>query len=249
MVTAILGPGTLEATWQEWPGLHRLPALDLAGCDRVVLVAPHPDDEVLGCGGLLRRLAHDGVPVEVVAVTDGEASHPHSPTVAPAALATLRAAESTRALDRLGLGVAGRHRIGAPDGGVAGVEQRLTAALTDVLGSGTPATWCLATWAGDGHPDHEAVGRAAASACRRTGARLVEYPIWMWHWAVPDDARVPWSRARSVSLRPREHEAKLAAVECFDTQVRELSDQPGDEVLLGPGLLARLTRTFEVVFA
>jgi hypothetical protein len=47
--------------------------------------------------------------------------------------------------------------------------------------------------AGDGHPDHESVGRAAP--CHRTyRAALLEYPIWMWHWADPDDDAVPWQR-------------------------------------------------------
>jgi hypothetical protein len=49
---------------------------------------------------------------------------------------------------------------------------------------------------GDGHPDHEAVGRAARSAARRTDAILLEYPIWMWHWAFTDDFAVSWSRAQ-----------------------------------------------------
>lgn len=50
------------------------------------------------------------------------------------------------------------------------------------------------------HPDDEAAGRAAAAACKATGAPLVEYPIWMWHWATPDDPAVPWHRARRVPL-------------------------------------------------
>ena len=60
--------------------------------------------------------------------------------------------------------------------------------LTDLL---SPDTWCAATWRGDGHPDHDAVGRAAATACDAVGCRLLEYPVWMWHWARPGEVVGP----------------------------------------------------------
>lgn len=249
MVVAIAGAGTPEAQWQAWPGLHAFAPLGLAECTRAVLVAPHPDDEVLGCGGLLRILCQLGVPVEIVAVTDGDASHPDSPTVRPAELAARRRSESRSALARLGLGALPVHRLGCADGAVTAAQDAVAARLAEVLGAATASTWCLATWCGDGHPDHEAVGRAATTACARTGARLLEFPIWTWHWAVPQDPRVPWDRVRTVRLDPAARAAKRAAVDCFDSQVRPLSEQPGDEVVLEPGALARLTRDFEVVFS
>lgn len=246
MVTAIVGAGTPEAAWQAWPALHTFPALELAGCTRALLVAPHPDDEVLGSGGLLRRLDRHGVRTEIVAVTDGGASHPDSPTVRADELAILRRAESRQALARLGLGAVPVHRLGCADGAVA--ESVVTARLTALLGEATASTWCLATWRGDGHPDHEAVGRAAAAACAQTGARLLEYPIWTWHWAAPADPRVPWDRARAVPLDAATRAAKGAAVDCFHSQVRPLSAHPADGVVLDGATLRRLTRPFEVVF-
>lgn len=247
-MTTIVGDGTPEATWQAWPALHRFPPLALADCDRVVLVAPHPDDEVLGAGGLLRLLAGRGVPIDVVAVTDGDASHPGSPTVTPVELASRRRDESTRALARLGIDALRVHRLGLGDGRVAACESALVDQLARVLGDADDAVWCLSTWDGDGHPDHEATGRAAAAACAATGARLVSFPIWTWHWAQPDDPRVPWARARSVALDPATHAAKLAAVGCFDSQLHALSDHPGDAAILVPAFVARLTRRSEVVF-
>jgi hypothetical protein len=58
-----------------------------------------------------------------------------------------------------------------------------------------PGDLCLATWRGDGHPDHEAVGRAAARAARFVGATLWEFPVWAWHWARPGAIEVPWHRS------------------------------------------------------
>jgi len=99
-MTAILGRGTAEARWQQWGRLGTLPLVSAAdlGPDLLV-VAPHPDDEVLGAGGLLALAGG-----EVVAVTDGEASHPRSDAVDPADLVAARRAETAVALGLLGRG-------------------------------------------------------------------------------------------------------------------------------------------------
>lgn len=247
-MSAIVGTGTAEAQWQGWPALHRFPALHLEGCRRVVLVAPHPDDEILGAGGLLAILAARGAEVHLLAVTDGEASHPGSPSTAPAELATRRRAESMRALARLGLRGVTVTRLGLPDGRVAEAERELTDALQAELAMAGASTVCLSTWDGDGHPDHEAVGRVARSVCSFLDVRLLQYAIWMWHWAGPDDPRVPWSRARSLQLDPAVHAAKLAALGSFESQLYPLSADPADAAILGAATLARLTRAGEVFF-
>ncbi len=246
--TAISGSGTPESDWLAWPGLRPADPLGLADCARVVLVAPHPDDEVLGVGGLLRLLTARGVPVEIVAVTDGDASHPGSPTMTPGQLVQARRDESLEALRRLGVAPT-VHRLGHGDGRVGESEGILTAYLSALLGPSDASTWCLATWEHDGHPDHEAIGRAARTACTATGARLLSYPVWTWHWARPADPRVPWTRARVVDLDAGTHAAKLAAVAAFGTQIRPLSDDPADAAVLPPYVLDRLTRPFEVVFS
>jgi len=249
----LAGAGTPEADWQHWSELGSWPPLRLTPPPAVVVaVAPHPDDEVLGIGGLLSLLARGGALVHLIAVTDGEASHPGSPTVTPSQMAHRRIAESAAALDTLGLGTATVERLGLPDGGVREIEARLAAVTAAVVGALAglahlgPA-WCLAPWAGDGHPDHDAAGAAAADGASGT-ARLLSYPVWMWHWARPKDLRVPWANARRIVLPEEVHGAKLRAVEQFRSQIQPLSEDPADNPVLPPGVLARLTRGTEVVF-
>lgn len=245
MVIAIQGLGTPESAWQAWPGLATLGTFVLHPPPaRAVVVAPHPDDEVLGVGGTLALLAAAGVQVTVVAASDGEASHPHSPTTAPTELARIRRAEQRHALTRLGLERAQVHRCGLPDGHLTDHEAGLIDTLTGMLDADT---WCLATWAHDGHPDHEAAGRCAASAAGRTGARLFSFPIWTWHWARPADPRVPWTAARRVPLPPAITHQKQHAVQAFTSQLLPLSSQPGDEAILQAPAVARLTRDYEVI--
>lgn len=233
------GDGTPEADWQAWGGLAALPVLDLSEARRLVIVAPHPDDEVLGLGGLLQ-----GHPrVQLVAVTDGEASHPDSTVVDRDRLAALRRAESAEALSRLGRPRIPVTRLSLGDGAVR--ARSVAAALEPLL---TEGDVCLATWRGDGHPDHEAVGEAAAAACASRGVRLLEYPIWTWHWARPGDPRVPWHRARRIPLDADARARKNLAVQAFRTQIRPLGPGPGDRVVLPPHVLARFDRDLEVVF-
>ena len=238
---SIEGTGTPESVW-----LPRLPALAPLLLDppptRVLVVAPHPDDEVLGVGGLLALLQAAGSQVELVAVTDGEASNPGG-SIAPSALAVLRQAETAAALEHLGVRPPGRH-LHLPDGGGALLEQPVVAALVDVL---DPDTWLLGPWSRDGHPDHEAVGRACETAAARAGARLLAFPVWAWHWAGPGD--LPWQRALRIDLPEAVVLAKARAVAEFATQVAPQGPLPEDAPVLPPYVLARFARPCEVVFA
>jgi LmbE family N-acetylglucosaminyl deacetylase len=241
VVIEIAGAGTGEDAWIPFLAGLEMPSLGPAalGESGVVVVAPHPDDEILGLGGLLSLL---GRRVTLVAVTDGEASHPESTVYRPEQLAQLRRGETRAALARLPV-EADIVYCGQPDGGID------EDTLADVVGRHLTADhWCFVTWSGDGHPDHEVVGRAAGRAGTTAGARVVEYPIWAWHWADPGDLRVPWHRAWRIPLSPETVRAKRAAIETFRTQIHPLGPDPADAAVLPPHVLARFLRPFEVVF-
>lgn len=243
--------GTPESVWLPFLDSLALPALSLSPPPRrVVLLAPHPDDEVLACGGLLALLASAGTAIHLVAVTDGEASNPGG-SVSPAELAARRRMESTTALAALGLPAAlPVTRLGRPDGGSASLQEPVEQALSGPvrLDSGD---WLLAPWTGDGHPDHEAVGRAAVQAATVTGARLLAYPVWAWQHAHPADApdtQPPWSRALQVPLPPEVAAAKARAVAAFASQIHPLGPLPQDAPVLSAEVLARFARPYEIVF-
>ena len=230
---------------QVWLGARReLPALDLAGCAELVVVAAHPDDETLGFGATSAMLAAMGVPVAVVSASDGGASHPRLSPLQRDRLEHLRRVELHRAASALGLGEP--ISLGLPDGQIAEHEDRLADLLTDILIGWGARTWCAATWCGDGHPDHEAVGRAAAAAVQRTGSTLLEYPVWMWHWASPEDPAVPWDRAYRSRLHPWAVSRKRRAAQCFSSQLEPVT--VGAAPVLPPAVLQRLLAVGEVVF-
>ncbi|MET7584293.1 PIG-L deacetylase family protein [Streptomyces microflavus] len=241
----IQAPGTPEAEWQAWPGWAGLPETALGPFDRVVVVAAHPDDEVLGFGGAIALLAASGTEVTVVAVTDGEGSHPDSDLITPSDLVKVRAAETRAALAELGAADSAVVRLQVPDTKVVAYEDEVTARIARLVGG---ADLVVAPWTGDVHGDHEAAGRAAARAAASAGVVCWLYPVWMWHWAAPGDPRVPWRRALRIPLSPTVLDRKRAAVAQFVSQIAPVGPSPGDAAILPPEELAHHLRDREVVF-
>ncbi len=240
----IEGLGTKEDRWRG-SSIAQLPICDLAAWvrryRRIWLIAPHPDDEVLGVGGALSMMSALGADIHVVCVTDGEASHGQSSVWTHERLARERPAESIRSLALLGV-AATLTRLGLPDGRVDAHRQSLLRALTDSVGEDD---LLLTTCTFDGHPDHEACGEVAQTAAELSGATLIEYPVWMWHWATPDEGIVPWSRAHRIVIPEDVIAKKRAAIDAFVSQITP--DGP-HEPILPPHVLQRFLRGFEVVF-
>ena len=240
-------PGTPRETWtghHAWQGIPLWTPPE--GPASLLVVAAHPDDESLGAGGAVARLAAAGWQVDVVVATDGEGSHPKSPTITPASLASRRRGEAEAAVRRLGTGIT-VHHLGLPDGGLEAREDELVERLVDLVGVDGDRHTLLAPWSEDPHPDHRAAGRAARQAAHRTDARLLEYPIWAWHQLMPDD--LPWERALRLGLDAGERRRKAAAIAAHASQVRPLSEDPRDAAVVTPGMLAHFSGDDEIYLA
>lgn len=245
---AIREEGTPEALWNAWPGLD---AVELVPIEkwmhpmaRLVVVAPHPDDEILACGGLMALHARRGGKSLVVAVTDGEASHGNSRSWRGGRLAETRRAERVHGLARLGCEQAEVHRLGLGDGKVASHIDTLQSELQKVMQWGDVV---VTTWRFDGHPDHEACGLAAARACAEVRCRLLEAPVWMWNWSRPADSQVPWHRLVGLQLPVDAVSRKRRAVDSHTSQLTPRGQTKGP--VLGQTILDRLARRTEYFFA
>lgn len=234
--------GTCATAWVE--AIAALPLLELPAARRLVVVGAHPDDETLGAGGLVHVAGRAGWRTEVVTATAGEGSHPGSPTHTPARLADVRRGELDAAVAILDAR-ATTTCLGLPDGDVAAHVDEVVARLVEVIGTDGADVLLCAPYRHDGHPDHEAVSRAAALAAARTDARLLEYPVWLWHWGTTTD--LPADRASRLALDASARDAKARAIRAHASQVAPLSTQAGDEVLLDAGFLAHFERTDEVL--
>jgi len=155
--------------------LAALRALPLGGLDDIVgaapllVLAPHPDDETLGCGGLIAAARARAQDVYVAVLSDGSGSHPGSLEWPPARLAALRAREVAEAVAALGLAPDRLGFLGCRDGAVPRDGAAFREVAADIAshvrrsGAGT----VLTTWAHDPHQDHQA---ASALAVRHRGA-------------------------------------------------------------------------------
>ena len=166
-----------------------------------LIISPHQDDDVLGCGGLIARKSLDGYPVHVVYLTDGSASHKEHPTLTPETVARLRETEARAALRKLGVETPAIHFLGAQDGTLSHLSPDQTAIivrqLREVLDRVHPDE-IFTPYRKDGSSEHEAafglLALALGDGPRR--ARLYEYPVWAW-WNPVLLAR-PWFTSRHV---------------------------------------------------
>ncbi|MEW6072769.1 MAG: PIG-L family deacetylase [Planctomycetota bacterium] len=134
---------------------------------RVLVIAPHPDDEIFGCGGLLALQARQGATIRIVIVSDGAAGDPAG---RESNLARKRIAESLRGAEILGLNA--DHRFLALPDGKLGEVRDLPDRLATELAEYEPEL-VYAPSAQELHPDHRAVSRAAIAALARGPERRV----------------------------------------------------------------------------
>ena len=238
--------GTPEKVWEaaHWP--DRFSSLRLDALERLVVVSAHPDDESLGVGGLIAHVAGLGLPIVVIVLSNGEASHPQSTTHDPARLAQIRRLEVTDALAHLAPD-AEIHLLELPDGKLAEHVDLAAGAIAEAIGDAGNGAWVVAPWRADRHPDHAAASAAAERAARERRARLFEYPIWAWHWSSPEDTVWSGESVRLFELIPAERKAKARALARHRSQVRPLSDSPGDEAIVPADFRAHFARDYETL--
>jgi len=213
---------------------------------RAVIIAPHPGDEVVICGGLLQLLSSLEHPLLLLSITDGSASHPGSRQWSEKRLSVFRPQESVEALRRLGLPMHSLKwvRGGFTDNALLDQQTQLTEFISRYL---RPGDVVFSTWRNDSNDDHEAVGRASYEAARQVGATYYDVPVWAWHWPERDHALIPWERARKLRLDTWTVARKSHATHAYASQ---LKGEPaiGIAPMLPPVILERMRLPYEIVF-
>lgn len=212
-----------------------------------LILAPHPDDESLGCGGLIAACCAAGRPPVIVCATDGAASHPGSAIYPPAKLATLRQQEMRAACAILGVPPDRVHFLGLPDSGAPTQGPDVDSAVTriEALARAHAIATIFAAWPHDPHCDHAAVAEMARQAAPRAGTRLAYYPVW--GWLLPPEHALPENAARGHRLYVADAlPLKRRAIAAHVSQYGDLIDDSPTGFRLPQALLSVFDRPFEV---
>lgn len=219
----------------------------LLGSGRAMILAPHADDESLGCGGLIAELCERGRPPRVLVATDGTGSHPNSRLWPPGKLRDLREAETRQAVAALGLqasevGFLRLRDTAAPLDG-PGFEAACARIGAEIRRHGCDTL--LAPWRLDPHCDHEAVHKMAGQVARALGLRQLSYPVW--GWLIDGDARIaPDLPITGFRLDITRHlQRKRQAIRLHASQYSDLIHDDPEGFRLPEALLSVFEQPFE----
>lgn len=192
----------------------------------VWVAAPHPDDEALGCGGLIAALTDAGRDVWALLLSDGGGSHPTSRTYPRGRLVEARLAEWRAGLAELGVPPARTRALGLPDGELQDYSDAVVRGAATAFREGPPGTLLL-PWARDPHPDHRAVWDPLRAAAREfPGVRLLAYTVWLDERGEPGDRPQPGeTRPLTLDVAPW-LERKRRAILAHRTQLGLIPDDP-----------------------
>jgi LmbE family N-acetylglucosaminyl deacetylase len=227
------------------------PERSIYSTEPVLIVAPHPDDETLGCGGAIALLRSQGCPVWVLVITDGTQSHPRSHKYPPSLLQQLRQQETQAALNLLGVASGAVHFLQLPDGrmSTAALLQANQSICRDYLKAIAPKVVFL-PWRHDPHPDHQATWQLVTHAMADCDivARVIEYPIWDWDVQqsnqLPNSTEIQAWRLDIQSVL----DIKAQAIAAYQSQTTDLIDDDPQGFRLTPAMLAHFVQPWEVYF-
>ncbi len=231
-----------------------LPFRDISRINRqrVLIVAPHPDDETLGCGGAISLLCDRGYDVTVLTISDGTGSHPNSLKYPAPALQAIRSQETLTALAILGVDRSAITFLQLKDGAIPTVtsphfsiaKSRCKKYLTKI----SPDTIFI-PWRSDPHPDHRATWQLIQAAILSLDItpQVIEYPIWDWDIQQQQPSNLSqihgWKLDIGAVL-----DRKLQAIATYKSQLGQLIDDDPNGFCLTAELLTNFTRPWEVYF-
>jgi LmbE family N-acetylglucosaminyl deacetylase len=212
-----------------------------------LVLAPHPDDETLGCGATIMRKLAAGTPVQVVIVADGRYAYPSSKLPVDA-LIKIREEEARQACTILGLSQETSTFLRFEDLRLADHRGLLRDRLFAIFDMMNPEE-ILVSSVIDNHPDHRVLAELARELARTRRDRvpmLYEYPIWFWDpriWRIRDLLELHPRIVRTEEFRIRKHEAIAA----YRSQVTNLLSETGSAPLR-KGFLRQFLQPEEIFF-
>lgn len=218
-----------------------------------LILAPHPDDEALGCGGLIQHLLKQNAVVLICFMTSGGASHPNSLKYPPEVMTKIREKEAIKACKILGVDSNNIIFLRGPDSSLMDLEDDkkicIASKLADLLKQFNISSLFL-PWRRDAHPDHKATYELGKKSVEMTNQdiQIVEYPIWLWKnsqekdWPIIGEVKI--FRLEISEMLPNKRKAIFA----HKSQTTSFIDDDSDGFLLTTDLLSPFLKPYEYFF-
>lgn len=218
-----------------------------------LVLAPHPDDEVLGCGGLIQFLLEQKMEIVVCFITSGNASHPNSKKFPSKKLGDLREGEARTSCKILGVATENIIFLKQPDSLLESLDESITRTLNSKIAEiirNHNISSIILPWRRDPHPDHRATFLLGKNAAKLVDEpiQLMEYPIWLWKNSHKKD----WPRKNEVEIYRldvlEKKSKKVEAIHAHKSQTSTLIDDDPQGFILTDDLLSPFLTSFEFYF-
>lgn len=179
--------------------------------DSVLIVAPHPDDEVIGCAGLIQQCLNNDQSVNVIILTGGSKSHGNCCSLSETTIIENRRNLSRKAMEELGLPLENLHFLNYTDGAVV-FEDSETNKLELLIHKLQPDS-IFVPHQGEGWSDHIEAGNIVRKLFTdKNKIRLYEYCVWFWYY---NARHIDMKHARLLKMNERQHQTKLKAIDTY----------------------------------
>lgn len=183
--------------------------------NKVLIISPHPDDEVFGCGGLIQSLIQEGKHVELIILSKGEAVHRHCCPNDEDNIVQTRSNLAIKANALLGIPSNQIHHLDFPDGNFISTQDNLD--LIDILKariSNIAPTEIFIPHPYENSPDHAAATRIILNTIRDSSISVFYYCVWTWYHMPL--YKIPMLKYSSAYLfRIRNQEIKNKAIDTY----------------------------------
>lgn len=180
--------------------------------DNTVIIAPHPDDEVIGCAGLIHTLVNRGTPPHIIILTGGEGAHRGCCDTSGAEVIIERRKLTMTAANELGLPVSQIHFLDYPDENIS-QDSSETEKLKELLNRLSPQT-VFVPHRGEGWSDHVKAAEIVRQLMKSNDISIYEYCVWMWYYNVWN---LDSKNAYILKMSHPMHQRKLQAIDQYTT--------------------------------
>lgn len=146
--------------------------------EKILIISPHPDDEILGCGGLMANMVEENKKVLLVLLTKGENSHFDSPFISKDLLKEERVKLTQKAASKIKLPIENITFLDFKDGNINDKDSEII--KLELLINSIKPDAVFVPYHFEGNKDHETTSIIVKSITKNTPIHLIEYCVWFW---------------------------------------------------------------------